>query len=232
MLEAVSAGNYPAFEALCEKDNFGCRILSAYKAFPHDPALTTLTVLEEGRAVAALSLRGGSAVLCGAYRSELTDCLRFLGYKELFAPPSYGRTRRLTGQCRGPVAALKEPGTPDPALAARIERIDAETLREIYPVITADLPEITNQPFGPWYVELSHRLRHKNARIVAIRENGAIVSTAMTAAESPAGAVIGFVPGTPGQRLCLRSMPGAGRGAGERKQTGLDLLRGGYAAVL
>ena len=185
MVEAVGAGNLARFEELCAKDNFGCRILSAYTAFGDDPRLTTM--LSDGGA--ALSLKGGSAVLCGKNDPEMTDLLTFLRCEEIFSSVNFEYPAEYAVST-GPVARLE--GGFDPSYA-RAEAVDAEKLREIYPVIVSDLPEIASQPFDAWYVELSHRLRHGNARIYAVRENGKIVSVAMTAAESDGAAVIGFV---------------------------------------
>lgn len=159
--------------------------MSAYTAFGDDPRLTTM--LSDGGA--ALSLKGGSAVLCGENDPEMTELLTFLGCEEIFSSVNFEYPVEYAVST-GPVARLE--GVFDPSYA-RAEAVDAEKLREIWPVIVSDLPEIASQPFDAWYVELSHRLRHGNARIYAVRENGKIVSVAMTAAESHGAAVIGFV---------------------------------------
>ncbi len=185
MVEAVGGGNADRFARICGRDNFGCRILSAYRCFGDDPALTTM--LSDGGA--ALSLKGGSAVLCGENDPEMTELLTFLRCEEIFSSAAFEYPAGYEIST-GPVARLE--GVFDPEYH-RAERIDAESLREIWPVIVSDLPEIASQPYDAWYVELSHRLRHANARIYAVREGGAIVSVAMTAAESDAAAVIGFV---------------------------------------
>ena len=190
MLEAGRPDNAPDLAFICKNDNFGCRILSAYNTFGGDPSLVTMLAYADGAPVGALSLKGGSAVVCGAYNEEIADCLRFLGAREIFAPESFPPFDGVRESSRGPVAALQACA---PVGFDKAERIDAETLREIYPVIVSDLPEIANQPFDAWYVELSHRLRHGNARILAVKDGGSIVATAMTAAETDAVAVIGFV---------------------------------------
>ena len=209
MVEAVGGGNFARFERICEADNFGCRILSAYTAFGNDPALTTM-VSDGG---AALSLKGGSAVVSGEDDQELTDCLSFLACREIFAPVNITIPAGFEIST-GPVALLTDARDTD---FGRAERIDAEQLREIWPVIVSDLPEIASQPFDAWYVELSHRLRHANARICAVREHGEVVSVAMTAAESTNAAVIGFV-------RTLREYRGRGYASGLCRVLGNELL--------
>ncbi|MBQ6163772.1 MAG: GNAT family N-acetyltransferase [Clostridia bacterium] len=209
MVEAVGGGNLARFRTICETDNFGCRILSAYTAFGGDPTLTTM-VSDGG---AALSLKGGSAVVCGNDDPELTECLAFLGCREIFAPANIAFPAGFEIST-GPVALLTGVRETD---FDRAEKIDAENLREIYPVIVSDLPGIASQPFDAWYVELSHRLRHANARIYAVREHGRIVSVAMTAAESDSAAVIGFV-------RTLREYRGRGCASGLCGVLGNELL--------
>ncbi|MBQ6019210.1 MAG: GNAT family N-acetyltransferase [Clostridia bacterium] len=210
MVEAVHAGNLARFREICGADNFGCRILSSWSAFGDDPALTTM-VSDGG---AALSFKGGAAVVCGQNDPELTECLAFLGCREIFSPAHIGYPPGYDVST-GPVALLSELRDTD---FGRAEKIDAEKLREIWPVIVSDLPGIVSQPFGEWYVELSHRLRHGNARIYAVREGGKIVSVAMTAAESDFAAVIGFV-------RTLKEYRGRGFASGLCAVLGNELLR-------
>lgn len=55
-------------------------------------------------------------------------------------------------------------------------------------------------PFESWYLDVCHRIRHDCCHIASVCENGAPISSAMTVAEHPNGAVIGAVATHPAHR--------------------------------
>ena len=184
MLKQASE-NRDAFFSFCQRDNFGCRILSDFRLYENDPASHFLF---SGNA--ALSVRGDWAILCGQADKEIVQLLSFLRCPRVFcAENAYPEDAFARLDRRGIVGVLREA----PSGNGKTESINAENLRDIYSCFQYNLAPEDRDPFGDWYVELSHRLRHDFCHIRAIRREGKIVSLALTAAESDTQAVLGSV---------------------------------------
>lgn len=98
------------------------------------------------------------------------------------------------------------------------ETLDNASPRELYAFLEPIFPGLA--PFDTWYPDVCYRSRHGFFRNVAMRDGGAVVSTAMTTAEWQDGALIGGVATAPTHRrqglagACVRAL------AGELKQEG------------
>lgn len=221
MLEAVGADNAAALARFCERDNFGCRVLSASLDAPDDPTRLVMLTRRHGEVDATFSLRGGSAVVCGWENAdEVARALRFFGCQTVFAPRAFADAARLPIRQSGVCARLTE--CRPPAEGEPVEWITAETLREIYPLLRHALPAEDDRPFGNWYVELSHLLRHGRRRAAVIRRDGVPVSLAMTAAQTDTAAVIGPVftlPAYRGNGYAHRLCRALGDGSAEEGKT-------------
>ena len=80
--------------------------------------------------------------------------------------------------------------------------------RKLYEVLSAcEGPGMRLPAFEPWYLDMSHRMRHKAARAVLLRRDGSPAACAMTVAEADGEAVLGGVAVLPrlrGQGLGAR----------------------------
>ncbi len=75
---------------------------------------------------------------------------------------------------------------------------DVASPREMYAFLQPIFPSLS--PFDSWYPDVCYRERHGFCRNVAVRDNGEIVSAAMTVAEWDGGALIGGVATAPTHR--------------------------------
>ncbi len=87
-----------------------------------------------------------------------------------------------------------------------------ESLREIYGLLSAVFDSFS--AFDGWYVDASHRVRHGFCHIAAERDDGRLISVAMTVAEIEDIALIGGVATLPNHRgqgaasRCIRRLMG------------------------
>ncbi len=112
---------------------------------------------------------------------------------------------------------------PGPALAAPEREPEALSPREAYPVLAACFAGAL-PPFSPWYVDVSHRVRHGLCRLAGFREGGAAVSTAMTVAECAAAPCEPAPCGGAALIGAVATLP-AGRGKGYASSAVLSLAR-------
>ena len=116
-----------------------------------------------------IALFGGSAVICGASedRGELAEFLHFSGAADILCSEECGR--ELCGLL--PLKAervnlLRFCGAP-----SGVEVNDAPALSEVYGIISKAF-EIE---FEPWYLDMSHRVRHGVARCFTLESYAACV---------------------------------------------------------
>ena len=69
--------------------------------------------------------------------------------------------------------------------------VDEEELKNIFPLLNANFPSIDD--FGVWFADVSHKVRHDESAVAAIKENGRFVSCALCAFISEKSAVINGV---------------------------------------
>lgn len=85
----------------------------------------------------------------------------------------------------------------------------APSLPAVHKLLEQHFPSIS--PLNYWYPDVSHRLRHGNAHISAIVQDGVVVSTAMTVAQTEDAAVLGQIATHPDFRrrglagTCIKS---------------------------
>ena len=145
-----------------------------------DSGIFDLWQVTDGKSITALIFRmDGNIRFAGKSTDETDEFLRIIGgnMPTNFSVMKYYETELTPGYT---------------------EKVTHDDLREIYSLIYGE--ECTSRSFSAWYTDISHRMRHGFARGACIRQNGEIVSVALTVAESEAGAVIGGVTTHPDYR--------------------------------
>lgn len=85
----------------------------------------------------------------------------------------------------------------------------APSLPAVHKLLEQHFPSVS--PLNSWYPDVSHRIRHENGHISAILQDGNVVCTAMTVAETPTAAVLGQIATHPDFRrqglasTCIKS---------------------------
>lgn len=163
------------------------------------------SILEEEKCVGFLSLLDGTVQLVNKTKRPFIDwTLKEINEFLLMQPDiqkvhttveigkhifEYGNWKMITGTVMKSDTVSEMPSN----------NICMLTPREVYPILSNcfknDLP-----PFSPWYVDVSHRIRHGFCRIKGIWESGKPVACVMTTAECDGAAIIGAVATLPESR--------------------------------
>lgn len=190
------------FAGLIPDSEAAVKLLGLAEAYGGQPFVRFWRIDGPAGAAGYLSLLDGTAVLAllsGAVPETEEETAAFLAMQPEIrcVRTSEGTGRRIAGEgWRLETGAVM---TPAPSLQEPSKAPVNLTPREIYPVLQACFGGAV-PPFSPWYVDVSHRLRHGNCRIVGFREGGGAAACAMTTAECAGAAVIGAVATLPSCR--------------------------------
>ena len=178
----------------CGADPFGCRIVTALRAYGQTGPAEVWLQTRGGRISAALCRVDGEVTLCAGHAAdkELLGFLSFLGCRSILLP------RGILPAGWGTIAesgwVMRWRG--EPGLGAA--NTTAPTVRSLFSLLTA---AGLVSPDDGVYADLSHKLRHGLVRASGrVDAKGELLSCAMTVAESHGAAVIGGVATLPGQR--------------------------------
>lgn len=194
MLRYVTTESLPQLNAFCRKDPFGCKIASLALAYGLETTFAGFWIQtnEKERITAVLSKLEDTAVLYAQNQADAEEIRNFLsiaGVQMLLYPPQRISLSRLVTQSNGPVMRLTAI-PPQPVL--RVEH--NPPLREMHALLCACAkPGFVPPSFPPFYVDMSHRIRHNTARTVGIRTDGRLCSCACTISETEISAVLGAV---------------------------------------
>lgn len=193
------------FNGLCPDTETSVRILCMVDAYGTEQSFMRFWSIEESqRCVGYLSLLDGTATLAAGKVRAFTDAAMgelsaFLfmqtEIQTIHTEAETGRRIFEYGNWNMKITTVMKAGK----IEKQIKVPDTLTPREVYPLLTecfgSEMP-----PFSPWYVDVSHRVRHGCCRIVGIRENDEPVACAMTTAECGGAAIIGAVATIPEKR--------------------------------
>lgn len=202
MIRLLMPEELDCLSAFCRESVFGCRIVSAaamYGGFPFTDFW--MQTDDSGTPCAALAKVEGVVTLEVWGRPDWEELRAFLdriggsvcvfnrNLAELLnlTPTRFGSvlTRNLT--------SLSE--------ERKEEESDHPRLREIYDLLRlCETNTFRPPPWEPFYLDLSHRLRHHGAHLVGIRRESRLTACAMTVAETDAMAILGGVAVAPDTR--------------------------------
>lgn len=176
---------------------FGCRICSTAEAYGlHEPFAQIWTQGDR----AALCLLDDAMILDaddGADFEEIRDFVRMSGARSLLCSEESARRTGFLYAVRGEIMRYENLDRPQPPAGAEWE----PSLRELYALLRAcETPTFTPPEFEPFYLDLSHRIRHGTARTAGIRLDGELVSCAVCSAKTEEAAVVSSVAAKPALR--------------------------------
>lgn len=191
MIRLLEPGQEGFLTSLCAGEPFGCRIITTARAYglAGRPAEFWAQVVQ-GVPCAALCRVDGDFTLCAAPGADWEELRQFLdaaGFRSVFSPvfPAQegdGPVMRWEGR-----PAAEDGGfcRPEPRRLLRL----------------LSLCGMASQEDAALYVDLSYKIRHGLIRAAGVEDSrGALLSCAMTIAESDDTAVIGGVATAPGSR--------------------------------
>lgn len=201
MIRLLAAEELDYLSAFCRQSVFGCRIVSAaamYGGFP----FTDFWIQTDGSGVpcAALAKVEGVVTMEVWDRPDWEELRAFLDlvggsvfvFDRRFAEPLKLEPTRF-GLIL--VRSLEQP------LEKRKEEPERPGFREVYDLLRLCATNTFHPPpWEPFYLDLSHRLRHDGAHLVGIRKGSRLTACAMTVAETDAMAIVGGVAVAPDAR--------------------------------
>ncbi len=203
MIFSVGKDLWKGFLAFCEESPsaYTAKLSAAAAAYGWERPFLRFWIQEkDGKPIAAIGKIDGEvtvAVKEGAWTDELTEFLDMIGHTHLI--------------CDGEMAdSLGEPAQKGTVLRSSnvLTGVQAEwnpPVREVYTLLEQCRSEKFPVPdFEPFYLDLSHRMRHDSARVAVLREQGNLTAGAI-AVYGTHSAVLSAVAVAPGCR-------GTGRG--------------------
>lgn len=189
----------------------GTYVLSRFAAYGTNARFAPFYADEKGN---FLSVLDGNAVLSGT-DIHVEEWAAFVAMQPEIRIFSADGTiaKRIAELLQKPILSKRVMRLEHP-LPTPSEPLIAPTPRQMYPLLTLVFGN-TMPPFESWYVDVSHRVRHGICKTAGIERDGALVSTAMTVAESAEAAIIGAVATAPNYRKqgmasrCLQGLAAA-----------------------
>lgn len=206
MINLLNPGLGDRLISLCGNDPSGLRIAAAFQSYGTDFPFCEFWLQSGERGEAAVIARvDGCMTVCGVSPDtyELSEFLQAVGGSEVFTsyalrlePPFTVREKGVVMRCNS--------NAPMP----RAFSVDASPkLDDVYAVLSASGQAEALGEHDAWYVDVSHRVRHKTARAAVFYCENLPAACAMAVAETPSDALLGGVAVQP----CFR---GRGFGAG------------------
>lgn len=176
---------------------FGCRIQSAAGAYGLEEPFAQFWVQGEKAALCKLD----DAMILDAAEDagfeEIKDFVRMTGAKKLICSAEAAEQAGFAPVCRGQVMAYRNTEKLGPPAGFELN----PGLREIYALLCECATETFRPPeFEPFYLDLSHRIRHGAAVAAGIRQGDSLVSCAVCIARTAGKAVVSAVAVKPEQR--------------------------------
>lgn len=170
----------------CERNAFGCKIYALAHAYGFDKGFSCFWVDSESRAAYALS--DGVMVISGSVGdpAEAGEFLRAVGADRVFCPL---RTAEALGLRPDGTGDVLRKALPDGEHSPQSYR--EVNIRELYGLLSGSGMAVGE--FEPFYLDLSHRLRHDSALVFTQRRDDALAGCAVVSAISGTGAILSAV---------------------------------------
>lgn len=235
MIRLVTEEEIPSLERFCEGSPFGCKIAGLQRAYGLSLPFARFWVQthEQGEITAAVSSLDGAAVLhlkSTADRDELKEFLSAAGCRTLLCEESaahalYGASNRA-GEMFVCSPAIEQSMTEN-----GVKLLDEVPVRELFSLL-CECGEQKAGQFEPFYLDVSHRVRHGACLTQGVIFSDRLAACAMAGSITKTDAVLSAVAAHPDFRrrglggavvraLLLRLLPRAVYVLCENEQAGL-----------
>lgn len=170
---------------LCEKTAYGCKIASLIKAYGFDKSFACFWL--DSKSDAVFCQADGDMIISGTVldREETRGFLRAVGPKGILCAVKNAETLSLPVTESGDILKKQlKPGVP------KKTEPDAVNIREVFTLL-----EETGmvEEFEPFYLDLSHKLRHGTALIFTRRQGNMLAGCAVVSSISKDAAILSAV---------------------------------------
>lgn len=201
MIVLCDESNINEINNIQENTPFATRIKSLVDAYGFNCNFFNvwLQYSDNKEVISVVSRLEGAVILYNTDKSnfnEIKDFLDVIGYSSLLADNRYTACFDSITFKTGSIMKLKK------SINSISEYIDKSvSLRQVYSIMEKCKSDTFSVPqFEPFYLDMSHRIRHNTARCYAITENSKYIACAMTTAETKKSAVVGGVAVLPEYR--------------------------------
>jgi N-acetylglutamate synthase-like GNAT family acetyltransferase len=176
------------------KTVFGCRIQSTAAAYGLDKPFAQFWTQGEKAALCKLDDVVTLDAVEGANFEEIVDFIRMTGARRVLCSSDAARKIKLPVMARGEIMVYHNENRPD----AQTVFEQNPSLREIHALLCMCATDTFLPPeFEPFYMDLSHRIRHGAATAVGIRQGQTMASCAICVAQTADQAIVSAVAAKP-----------------------------------
>lgn len=198
MIRALERSEIATFEQFCEGGPFGCKIAGLQRGYgiflPF--ARFWMQTDESGTITAAVSLLDGAAVLHCRGQADLQELKAFLfaaGCRTLLCTGRMALS--LYGKADRAGEILSHSGHPQ-AAAQEIQLLQEVPIRDLFSLL-CESGQLDPRQFEPFYLDLSHRVRHGVCLTQGAVENGRLAASAVAGSITDKTAVLSAVAAHP-----------------------------------
>lgn len=168
--------------ALCQGSAFGCKLAAIAKAYGFRQSFARFWVGDG----AAYCLLDGALSVVGTPGDpdEARKFLEIIGPGAVFSSEDFAQKVALPQAAGGPVLAKRLPP------GAAVDLPDPPELRAVYELLWKTGMKVE---FEPFYLDLSHRIRHKAAFVLGEYRNGRLIGCGVVSAVSGDAALLSAV---------------------------------------
>lgn len=176
---------------------FGCRILSTAEAYGFQEPFAQIWTQDSSAALCKLDDVMILEAHADADYGELTDFIRMSGAQRLLCSAEVAERTGFSTVLSGQIMAYHNTEKTEPPAGFELN----PSLRELYALLSECRTETFVPPeFEPFYLDLSHRIRHGTALSAGIRQGEALVSCAVCIAKTEDRAIVSAVACKPERR--------------------------------
>ena len=201
MIRMITENDIPILKSMSRKDVFLSRILSTYAAYGGTKVASFWVQTEEGQLNAVLCLLDGVLTLCfvsDGNKDELDGFLYAIDASTILCSADFADKYGSDQVVTGPILHYDNSEMLECDFA--FDRNPA--LKDVYHVMQKCKSDyFTPPPWEPFYLDLSHRIRHSCALCVGIRnEHEKLCACGFSVAQTEHMAVLGGICVVPNQR--------------------------------
>lgn len=208
MIRLLEETEIPLLEEFCEGNPFGCKIAGLQKAYGFSLPFARFWIQtnESGQVTAAVSLLDGAAVLHwvdAAESDELKEFLMAIGCRTLLCDQSAALA--LFGGYKQAGEILLSLSSRMPLAECQPAFLDEVPVRDVFSLL-CDCGEQKPEQFEPFYLDVSHRVRHGVSLTQGVISQGRLIACALAGSITGTDAVLTAVAVHPEkQRMGLGS---------------------------
>lgn len=169
---------------------FGCRIIATADAYGFHEPFAQIWVQDDKAALCKLDDAMVLAANPGADFDEIHDFIRISGAQKLLCSGENGKHTGFQTERNGEIMGYLNIKTIPSPMGFELN----PSLRELHALLCECETETFTVPeFEPFYLDLSHRIRHGTALAVSIRQNNVLIACAVCSAKTQNKAILSAV---------------------------------------